>query len=274
MDGEATSSNGTKDSLYNKFILTLHEDTRDKLNENGVTFESIAVMKKQDLREMEITKKGLLVLILDFIEKAKRTITSHDDWIESSAPVNSAFPIHEIKAALEQNPQFRNIYTSKLLMHVVLEHNELLRMTRVICDHFFGKRVWTEQNYPTRQEKMLLAQRIVQAFPQLIKKVTEDAPIESAFFFKHNGQLTGPHSGYIEQRVTNMRKEIPRGMQKFKRTNGNESVEDVSDEMVAVAEMCTAMEATPQNSREISIALKNSFVIHKNMITQKKNVKF
>ncbi|XP_055534136.1 uncharacterized protein LOC129723758 isoform X2 [Wyeomyia smithii] len=69
-----------------------------------------------------------------------------------------------------------------------------------------------------------------------------------------------------------MRKEVPLDKRKFRRTKNMPNLEFITEQMTASAEMLTALEATAQNCLEISTIMKQCFSIHKNMITQGKNV--
>ncbi|XP_058837243.1 uncharacterized protein LOC131693447 isoform X3 [Topomyia yanbarensis] len=190
----------------------------------------------------------------------------------STSTAMNEISTNEIVNVLNQNSKFRNILASKLNLSSVPSHTELLHMVRILCDHFFGNRIREQHDYPKTQEKKLLAERIIEAFPQLARPASRGAPAESMFFFKHNGQSKGTHRGYIEQRICNIRKEVPKENRMFNRNSQNTTSDIVSDDIVAAADLCSALDASFLNSRQISILMKTTFVIHSNLLKQKASV--
>ncbi|XP_055534137.1 uncharacterized protein LOC129723758 isoform X3 [Wyeomyia smithii] len=157
---------------------------KKETTENGVTMESLLLMVENDLKSMGIIKKGPTVLILDFINTSKACLAEDENVQESLEPdiASTTLTDNELESILEQHPRFHGIYVKKLAPNGTLQHGELLLMTRILCDHFYGRRIWEDQNYPTHFEKKMLAERIVRAYPQLGKPVSCGAPLESVFF--------------------------------------------------------------------------------------------
>ncbi|XP_055540753.1 uncharacterized protein LOC129727204 isoform X4 [Wyeomyia smithii] len=184
MDVYSKINNGKLARLYDKLMTKLDQDSKDKFAENGVTMESLLLMVENDLKSMGIIKKGPTVLILDFINTSKACLAEDENVQESLEPdiASTTLTDNELESILEQHPRFHGIYVKKLAPNGTLQHGELLLMTRILCDHFYGRRIWEDQNYPTHFEKKMLAERIVRAYPQLGKPVSCGAPLESVFF--------------------------------------------------------------------------------------------
>ncbi|XP_055544057.1 uncharacterized protein LOC129729481 isoform X2 [Wyeomyia smithii] len=104
---------------------------------------------------------------------------------------------------------FQKVLTGKLYLQIVPTATEMKHMNRILTNHFFGNQIFNEKRYPTVQEKQDLAIKILEAFPHLKKtRMTPEAPKESYFFWKLGGKESGYHTGIIETRVSNMRKDV------------------------------------------------------------------
>nr|XP_029728618.1 uncharacterized protein LOC109415329 [Aedes albopictus]XP_029728619.1 uncharacterized protein LOC109415329 [Aedes albopictus] len=120
---------------------------------------------------------------------------------------------------------------------------------------------------PTFREKHQLAKDIVKSFPQLKEtRPYKLAPPEAAFFWKNGGKGLGkPHTGYIETRVCNKRKDIPKENRKFRRPVKSVK-DDVDPSLIDKAKLCSALAANTDNIRAISDLLKASAAYHLHLI--------
>ncbi|XP_055525533.1 uncharacterized protein LOC129718622 [Wyeomyia smithii] len=117
-------------------------------------------------------------------------------------------------------------------------------------------------------EKWNLAKSILGTFPQLegTRRMPE-APKESAFFWKNGGNLRGAHTGLIETRTNNMRKDLPREKRKFTRDKDLVIMAAVDDDIVEKAELCAAISAVTENVRRIGELMESTFYYHKYLLT-------
>ncbi|XP_058456607.1 uncharacterized protein LOC131434004, partial [Malaya genurostris] len=124
--------------------------------------------------------------------------------------------------------------------------------------------------YPSLIEKLQLAKNIIIAFPQLknLRYVTE-SPEESLFFWKNGGKGSGDaHTGLIENRANNMRKDVPKDERKYRKHIKEPDV-PVDEDIIETAQICAALTANAENIKRISDMMKHSFVYHQRLLNSK-----
>ncbi|XP_062536559.1 uncharacterized protein LOC134205370 isoform X1 [Armigeres subalbatus] len=139
--------------------------------------------------------------------------------------------------------------------------NELLKMNRVLTKFYFERMILEEKRYPSWGEKQELAIKIIEAFPQLEKtRVSANAPRESYFFWRNKGLGKGPHSGIIETRVSNMRKDLPSEERLFQRPK--QTIIVLPDGIQELASYVATLTPSLQNVREISEKMSQCTILH------------
>ncbi|XP_062541121.1 uncharacterized protein LOC134209153 [Armigeres subalbatus] len=91
--------------------------------------------------------------------------------------------------------------------------------------------------------------------------MNEDAPAESFFFWKHGGSQFGCHTGIIETRVGNMRKDVLPEKRLFRRTMTTKCTE-VPEQIKDLALGISAVSPTPHNARHICETMRQCFPLH------------
>ncbi|KXJ69018.1 hypothetical protein RP20_CCG000500 [Aedes albopictus] len=108
--------------------------------------------------------------------------------------------------------------------------------------------------YPTFDQKMTLAQKIVDEFPILKNtRITEDSPDCSFFFWKNGGR--GPkneHTGLIHTHLRNECKNISPSKKKYTRAAKKQLITTVPSEVIEKAQRSAQVEATSSNFNCIS----------------------
>ncbi|EAT44671.1 AAEL003987-PA [Aedes aegypti] len=143
-------------------------------------------------------------------------------------------------------------------------------MNRLVVNHFFEERILEESSYPKKQEKHALALKILEAFPQLEKtRVTPDAPKESYFFWICGGKDKGPHTGLIETRTANMRKEVPPEQRRYQRKEKGTVVNYIlPDSIREHATTIASLEPLPSNEEAISNGMNECIDLHSCILQQ------
>lgn len=136
---------------------------------------------------MGITEVGPRRVILNFIERNRQAAENQEeDQNTTDNGQNESLhelPKESVRSVLEKDVKFVKTLTQQLDCGSVLDPKKLLRMNRILCDHFFGAMMFNGKRYPTWQEKQELAIRILEEFPHLDgTRISDDAPAESYFF--------------------------------------------------------------------------------------------
>ncbi|XP_065080134.1 uncharacterized protein LOC135702982 [Ochlerotatus camptorhynchus] len=168
---------------------------------------------------------------------------------ENRVPTEPLVEQRTIRQILESNSKFRKILFSKLDAGIVPPHNGLLLMVRTLCEGMFAG-----QQYPTTDQKLALAIKIIDAFPVLKKtKLSEVSPDYSFFFWKNGGKGPGhEHSGVIQTHTRNVCKNVSPSKKKFTRKPKNKQVINVSSEIVEMAQEMAQIEATSSSFNNIA----------------------
>nr|XP_029713580.1 uncharacterized protein LOC109432722 [Aedes albopictus] len=182
---------------------------------------------------------------------------------ENVASTTISSTAHNVRQILEKVKPFRGILYNKLLANIVPEHNEICKMVFILCDSMFHDDMFNNKKNPTMQQKHQLAKDIIEAFPQLKEtRPYKLAPPEAAFFWKNGGKGLGkPHTGWIETRICNKRKDIPRKDRKFQRRDKH-VYKPVDPSLIDQAKLCAALAANTDNIKAISDLLKSSAPYH------------
>lgn len=249
--------------------------TYAKLTGNLVNDISLWDLSAEDLTMMDITEVGPRRVILNFIDRNREFAESQDENVANNDQNES---LHELRAesvrsVLEKNGKFLKTLTKELDCGSVPNSKKLLQMNRILTDHFFGDMIFHGKRYPSRQEKQQLAVRILEEFPHLKNtRVSENAPAESYFFWIHGGLVTGCHTGLIETRVANMRKDVPPEDRKFRRGKKKHIV--VTDDHINIAAHISALSPTPTNAKAIADGMAQVHDLHESMLQKKAESKF
>lgn len=244
----------------------IDDDIYRKLVAHRVTDEILWDFDENDLIAIGITEKGPIKLILKYIADKK---PQEENPSSSSTHEESEVTI---RAILKKDVKFQKVIHRYLDYDLVPDHKGLLHMNRILTTHFFEHQICKEYKYPTWQQKQKLAKKILQEFPQLKStRVNDDAPPESHFFWKNGGRKTGCHTGLIETRVGNMRKDVPEDKRAFRRTKQNEAVKP--DELEELACSIAAISPTPQNARNICESMAQCFPLHEWLLKSNKENK-
>ncbi|XP_055547542.1 uncharacterized protein LOC129731502 isoform X2 [Wyeomyia smithii] len=242
---------------------------------------SLIKLTKEDLVELGI-EMGPRVMILDLIQvitsttlqpqdiiaRNKSPVLSHEPVCGSSSALPCVSPdVQMIKETLENAPGFYSTLYNELYDNKIPDINKIRQMTRILCNRWFYQNMIEHHRYPTMHEKWNLAKSILVAFPQLegTRRMPE-APKESAFFWKNGGNLRGAHTGLIETRTNNMRKDLPREKRKFTRDKDLVIMAAVDDDIVEKAELCAAISAVTENVRRIGELMESTFYYHKYLL--------
>nr|XP_029735388.1 uncharacterized protein LOC109423289 isoform X1 [Aedes albopictus] len=261
---------------YRKVFQPLIEDLLKLESKEGVKLKTAAAHRvtdeilwdfdENDLIAIGITEKGPIKLILKYIADKK---PQEENPSSSSTHEESEVTI---RAILKKDVKFQKVIHRYLDYDLVPDHKGLLHMNRILTTHFFEHQICKEYKYPTWQQKQKLAKKILEEFPQLKStRVNDDAPPESHFFWKNGGRKTGCHTGLIETRVGNMRKDVPEDKRAFRRTKQNEAVKP--DELEELACSIAAISPTPQNARNICESMAQCFPLHEWLLKSNKENK-
>ncbi|XP_055612542.1 uncharacterized protein LOC129759155 [Uranotaenia lowii] len=242
------------------------------LIDNGFTLASLQITSEKDLEDIGVLK-GPRLLIKNFLSKQ----TSPMPESSNAGRVRREIEATVIREVLEADSNFSNKFYAVLLNELPLDHNTALEMVRILCNHFFKIRM-LNNDYPNIKDKMSLADAILEAFPYLEKtRVREDAPKESLFFWKNDGNMKGNHTGLIQRRLDTMRKSVPRENRKFLRAphpNPLHIQETVLEEVDLVADLPAIREnmreiiSMMRNTHEVLEAMRSSKVSPKDIITK------
>ncbi|KXJ75679.1 hypothetical protein RP20_CCG011244 [Aedes albopictus] len=214
---------------------------------------------------MDIVEMGPRKIILGFISQ-------NSPGLEHATTETNQHLLHEktVQSVLADELKFQ-----RTLKHLnagsVPGHNELLKMNRILTNFYFERMIQEDKRYPTWHEKQELASKIVEAFPQLEStRVSADAPKESFFFWRNKGCGKGSHSGIIETRVSNMRKDLPTEDRKFQRPK--QTPIELPDGIFENASYLAALTPSVQNIREISERMAQCTILHQWLLQQRNNV--
>ncbi|XP_062533242.1 uncharacterized protein LOC134202204 [Armigeres subalbatus] len=241
-----------------------------KLTDNLVNNVSLWDMDDDDLKEIGIIEKGPRKIILRFIERHAGSSDNLDNTAENEPEVSirefeEQHQQKSVRSVLESNTKFHMTLTRQLDYGVIPDVKKLRLMNRILTEHYFSEQMLKQNRYPTWQEKQQLACRIIEQFPHLAAtRITEDAPHESYFFWRHGGLEHGAHTGLIETRVSNMRKDVLPENRQFRRSKKEKLF--VDDEVNQVAAHLSALLPTSTNARQISEGMTLTFVLHKSLL--------
>lgn len=262
-----------------------------KLNVHKFTDDSLQYVTDAELVKIGITEMGPRLVILSNVAKKKCTSPNASDStplaeisqnqldirMTQSSPVSgpsktskalneahtdgrsgpsSTRSEHEpqsVRQTLEEAAKFRKTLYSKLDAGVVPNHRELLHMVRILCAGMVND-LMKNQKYPTFDQKMTLAQKIIETFPILkVTKLSDESPDYSFFFWQNGGR--GPnneHTGLIHNHLRNECKNMSPSKKKYKRTPKRQQVTTVSSEIIEMAQRCAQLEPTSINFNSIS----------------------
>ncbi|XP_021708026.1 uncharacterized protein LOC110678841 [Aedes aegypti] len=249
----------------------LDSGTYAKLTGHLVNNISLWDLSTDDLAMMDITEVGPRRIILNFIERNRESALNQDENIVDNGQQNES--LHEprkesIRSVLEKYGKFQKTLTKQLDCGIVPDPKKLLQMNRILTEHFFGDMMFHGKRYPTWQEKQQLAVQILEEFPHLEQtRVSENAPVESYFFWVHDGLNTGCHTGLIETRVANMRKDVSPEDRKFRRAKIKSIV--VTEDQVSTAAHISALNPTPGNAKIIADGMAQAHDLHESLLQKK-----
>lgn len=173
-----------------------------------------------------------------------------------------------IREILEKDARFQSIL-ALLDQQLIPDSAGLCHMNRLLTKHFFEDRIMVQKRYPKRQEKHNLALTILDTFPHLERtRVHPDAPKESYFFYLNSGKGKGPHTGLIESRTANMRKEIPPEERRYQRRNKETVNFILSDSTRDRATELASQDALPQNEEAITDGMDECIDLHSCILQQ------
>lgn len=173
-----------------------------------------------------------------------------------------------IRSILIKEPKFRPIL-SYLDKGSVPDATGLRFMNRLVVNHFFEERILEESSYPKKHEKQALALKILEAYPQLERtRITPDAPKESFFFWKNGGKEKGPHTGLIETRTANMRKEVPPEHRRYQRKERGPINYILPDSIREHASKVARLSPLPPNEQTITNAMSECIDLHSCILQQ------
>lgn len=249
-------------------------ETWEKLEDAKIDDNSLCMLNNQDMIEIGL-ELGPRKIIQEYIAHLK-TLSQPGPSTKKSQPKENhqgtlSSPTAttvlqkklsgsvDIRATLEKSKPFRGIFYNKLLAGITPKRNEICLMVRLLCHGRFYDDLIDKNKQPGIQEKHQLALDILEAFPHLQStRPLEFAPPEAAFFWRNGGKGPGHHhTGFIENRMNNMRKEVPKDKRKFRRTvklapNVNETDREKS-------KLCAALAANTDNIKQIGDLMKDSF---------------
>ncbi|XP_058811380.1 uncharacterized protein LOC131692502 isoform X2 [Topomyia yanbarensis] len=245
----------------------LDDRSYEKLTANLIDNVSLWQLNEDDLLEMGIIEKGPRKIILNVIERHFENIVSENVAENGQNLFNEEQQRESIRSILAKEPKFLKILTRQLDCGIVPEPKKMLYMNRILTKHFFEHQILREKKYPTWQQKQDLAIHILDEFPQLENTcVSENAPKESYFFWKNGGLDRGPHTGLIETRVSNMRKDLLPEDRLFRRTK--KTVIIVEDELVQLAAHLAALIPTATNARQVAEGMAQVHSLHKALLQE------
>lgn len=251
----------------------LDNGSMNKLKANLIDNVSLWEMNDEDLIEIGIIEKGPRKIILRFIERHAEgsdnlNITEDSDRDDSLREIRPELQPETVRSVLEKDAKFHMTLTKQLDYKKVPDVKKLRLMNRILTEHYFADQILKQKRYPTWQEKQELARRIVQEFPHLAEtRIIENAPAESYFFWRHGGMEHGVHTGLIETRVCNMRKDVLPENRHFRRATREKTV--LTDEVVQIAARIAALMPSAANARQISEGMALSFDLHKFLLQEK-----
>ncbi|XP_055522360.1 uncharacterized protein LOC129716555 [Wyeomyia smithii] len=223
-------------------------------------------MNDEDLKEIGITEKGPRKIILTFISKS--CSSKHGIEFKEKTLSNNQTQQLKIRHVLSMEPKFHKILLKKLDSGLIPETNELLFMNRILTKHYFERQIMQDRRYPSWQQKRDLAMQIVEEFSQLENtRVRQESPKESFFFWRHGGKDHGCHSGIIETRVGNMRKDVLPENRLFHRAISAKII--VPEGCVEAAALLAVVSATAQNVKQISDGMAECAQLHRWILNQK-----
>ncbi|XP_058448993.1 uncharacterized protein LOC131428952, partial [Malaya genurostris] len=240
------------------------------ISANLIDNVSLWELNDKDLLEMGITEKGPRKIILSFIERqlennVSETVTENGQNLSVNEHQKDV-----ISAILAKEPKFLNVLTKQLNCGLIPDSKNLLFLNRILTKHFFKNKILRERRYPTWQQKQELALKILEEFPHLeTTRVSENAPKESYFFWRNGGLSRGQHTGLIETRVSNMRKDVLPENRQFRRTKKETIV--LKDECVQLAAFLSGLLPTPANARQISEGMIQTTDLHKLLLQKSKS---
>lgn len=243
----------TIEATMERLQKKLDGGTYAKLTGHLINNHSLWDLSTDDLTSMGVTEVGPRRIILNFIERNREAPEYQSENVADNGQdmiINESSK-ETIQSILAKDLKFQKTLTNYLNCGLVPDGKKLLQMNRILTDHFFGHMMFREKRYPTWQQKHELAVHILDEFPHLKHtRVTENAPPESYFFWVHGGMNTGSHTGIIESRVSNMRKEVSPEDRKFLRGKKKKIV--IDDEQINIAAHVSALSAIPANAKQIA----------------------
>ncbi|XP_062558983.1 uncharacterized protein LOC134223800 isoform X2 [Armigeres subalbatus] len=173
-----------------------------------------------------------------------------------------------IRSILSKDPKFKPVL-NHLDAGGVPDVAGLRHLNRLVTNHYFEERILEHSDYPKKEEKRALALKIVEAFPQLEQtRVTPDAPKESYFFWLCAGKVKGPHSGCIEHRATNMRREVPPEQRRFLRREKKPTNYVIPDSIRENASKVASLPQLPINEQTITDGMAECIELHSCILQQ------
>ncbi|XP_065082626.1 uncharacterized protein LOC135705004 [Ochlerotatus camptorhynchus] len=243
----------------------LDSGSYQKLTDNLVNDISLWDLSADDLTLINITEVGPRRIILNFIERNREASENDIENIHENTQDVSEPRRETVRSILAKETKFQKTLTKLLDVGLVPDAKKLLQMNRILTDHFFGEMMFREKRYPTWPDKQKFAVQIVEEFPHLKQtRVSESAPGESYFFWVYGGMNTGCHTGLIETRVANMRKDISPEDRKFRRVKNKKIF--VSEEQISIAAHISALSPTPANIKQIADGMLQAHELHESML--------
>uniref|UniRef100_A0A8D8I0V2 (northern house mosquito) hypothetical protein n=1 Tax=Culex pipiens TaxID=7175 RepID=A0A8D8I0V2_CULPI len=133
------------------------------------------------------------------VQKTHSQICSQPDNTQQSSSNNDKLiTVKNIKDVMGSSLALQRIVKCKLEVAepVPLIKKEKNRICRILCEHFFTELKMSKKTITT-QSKKELAIKICEAYP-ILKWDKMDRPAEAEWFWEHNGESRGPHTGFIQ----------------------------------------------------------------------------
>nr|XP_029707807.1 uncharacterized protein LOC115254442 isoform X2 [Aedes albopictus] len=171
---------------------------------------------------------------------------------------------------LESSSECQKLLRGKLAEGATLLKKEKHKINRTLCDHFFANEINAGRSI-TSATKRKLAQSIITAFDCLACN-SEEKPAEAEFFWEHNGQTTGEHTGFIHFWVRNKQAQAPPTVRKKRKSfvNLSREVSEAVDELMELDETAdfTTVEQLMESTFHYRDGLRNRKVQCNELLTQ------